>query len=75
MKGITINMPGETTRTVTKHGKYSGVVALPTDYRRYYDLHPGASVKVIYDSLLLIIPHGAEGKLRERKNLIKKVLE
>lgn len=70
-----INMPAETTRTITKHGKFSGVIAIPTDYRRYHKLDPGTKVKVLYDNLLIIVPAGAEGKLREREELIRRVLE
>ncbi|MQY67761.1 MAG: hypothetical protein GH150_00020 [Hadesarchaea archaeon] len=68
-------MPGETTRTIMKHGRFSGVIAIPKDYRRYHHLDPGAEVKVIYDSLLLIIPPGGEKKLRERGELIRRLLE
>ncbi|MCJ7720592.1 MAG: hypothetical protein MUO36_03895 [Candidatus Hadarchaeum sp.] len=68
-------MAGETTRTITKHGRFSGVVAIPTDYRRYHHLEPGTEVKVLYDNLLLIIPPGAEGKVREHKELIRRLLE
>jgi hypothetical protein len=68
-------MPAETTRTVMKHGRFSGVVALPTDYRRYHHLEPGAEVQIIYDSLLLIVPPGAEHKLKERGELVRRLLE
>lgn len=68
-------MPAETERKIMKHGRFSGVVAIPTDYRRYHNLEPGTSVKVLYDNLLLIIPPGAEEKVRERKELVKRLLE
>jgi len=68
-------MPAQTTRTITKHGRFSGVVAIPTDYRRYHGLNPGVEVKVIYDSLLLIVPPKAEKKLREREKLVRRLLE
>ena len=68
-------MPGETERRVMRHGKYSGVIALPPDYRRYHKLDPGANVKLIYDSLLLIIPPGCDEKLREREDLVRRLLE
>lgn len=58
-----------------KHGRFSGVVAIPVDYRRYHGLKPGVDVRVIYDSLLLIIPPGAEEKLRGREELVRRVLE
>ena len=58
-----------------KFGQYSGVVALPTDYRRYHNLNPGATVQVLYDSLLLIVPPGAEEKLKEREDLVRRLLE
>ena len=50
-------------------------MALPPDYRRYHDLHPGAEVKILYGSLLLIVPPNMEEKLREREELIRRVLE
>lgn len=68
-------MPAETTRRVMKHGRFSGVVAIPTDYRRYHNLNPGTPVKLLYDNLLLIIPPEAEAKVREREELIKRLLE
>jgi len=68
-------MPAETKRRIMKHGRFSGVVAIPTDYRRYHNLHPGTPVKVLYNNLLLIIPPEAEEKLRERKELIRELLE
>jgi hypothetical protein len=68
-------MPAETKRTITKHGRFSGVVALPTDYRRYHKLNPGTKVKVLYDSLLLIVPPDCEKKLQEKEEEIRRLLE
>ncbi|MEM3453519.1 MAG: hypothetical protein QW835_07860 [Candidatus Hadarchaeum sp.] len=67
-------MPAETTRKIMKHGT-SGVVAIPPDYRRYYNLTPGTKVKVLYDSFLLIIPPSMEHALREREKLIQELLK
>ena len=58
-----------------KHGPASVVVAIPSDYRRYHKLEPRTRVKVLYDSLLLIIPPGCEHKLKEKEELIRRVLE
>jgi len=68
-------MAAKTERTIMKHGRFSGVVAIPTDYRRYHNLNPGTEVKVFYDSLLLIVPPDAEEKLREREKLVRRLLE
>lgn len=67
-------MPAETKRRIIKLGG-SGVVAIPPDYRRYHKLNPGTSVKIVYDNLLLVVPPEAEKKLRERKELIRRLLE
>lgn len=67
-------MPAQATRKIMKHGT-SGVVAIPPDYRRYHNLNPGAHVEIFYDNLLLIVPPGAEEKLRERGELIRRLLE
>jgi hypothetical protein len=68
-------MPAQTSRKVMKHGRFSGVVALPTDYRRYHNLQPGTPVKILYDNLLLVIPPEAEGKAAQHKELIRRLLE
>jgi bifunctional DNA-binding transcriptional regulator/antitoxin component of YhaV-PrlF toxin-antitoxin module len=56
-----------------KHGS-SGVVALPVDYRRFYGLRPGEVVRVLYDSLLLIVPKDAEKIAEEKRELINRLL-
>jgi len=68
-------MPAQTTRTIVKHGRFSGVVAIPTDYWRYHELKSGTEVRIFYDSLLPIVPPGCEAKLREREKLIRRLLE
>lgn len=67
-------MPAEETRKVMKHGQSSGVVALPIAYRRYHNLDPGDKVKILYDSLLLIIPESMEHILKNRRQLVDKLL-
>jgi len=66
-------MPAEVERKVMKHGT-SGVVAIPISYRKYHNLNPGDKVKLLYDSLLLIIPKGRKNILKEKKQLIDKLL-
>jgi antitoxin component of MazEF toxin-antitoxin module len=59
-----------------KHGT-SGVVAIPPDYRRYHNLSHGKTVKILYDSLLLIVPKELEKRVLgdpEKKALIDKLL-
>ncbi|MEM4973142.1 MAG: AbrB/MazE/SpoVT family DNA-binding domain-containing protein [Candidatus Hadarchaeales archaeon] len=64
-----------TTRKVLAVGEGGGAICLPADWRRYHRLKPGDAVNVLYDSLLIIIPPGAEEKAREKAELIRKVLE
>jgi antitoxin component of MazEF toxin-antitoxin module len=66
-------MPAEEERKIMKHGT-SGVVAIPIAYRRYHDLKTGTRVKVLYDSLLLIVPQAMEGVLEERRALVDELL-
>jgi len=66
-------MPAEVERRIMKHGT-SGVVAIPISYRKYHNLNPGDKVKLLYDSLLLIIPKGRKNILKEKKQLIDKLL-
>ena len=68
-------MPGESNRKLIPMGEGALVVSLPADYRRYHKLAPGVGVRVLYDSLLLIIPPGAEHKAEERAEDIKRLLE
>lgn len=35
----------------------SVVVTIPKPYRDFFELEPGDEVEVLYDSLLLLIPH------------------
>jgi len=70
-------MPAKTKRKVMKHGT-SGVIAIPSDYRRYHNLEHGKEVTVLYDNLILIIPKDQEKKIfsdPEKQKLIKKLLE
>jgi len=48
-------MAGQTTRKIMRHGT-SGVIALPTDYRRYHSLNSGSEVTLLYDGLLVVVP-------------------
>ena len=67
-------MAGETKRKVIRFKSGSGMIAIPPDFRRYHNLD-GTMVKVLYDSLMLIIPADAEKKLREREKLVRRLLE
>jgi len=67
-------MPAEVKRKIMKHGQSSGVVAIPIAYRRYHNLKPGDKVKILYDSFLLIIPKGMEHILKEKRQLVDKLL-
>ncbi len=53
----------------------SGVIAIPPDFRRYYGLKPGSEVRVLYDSVLLIVPSKCEQKLKEKEELVRRLLE
>jgi len=66
-------MPAEVERKIMKHGT-SGVIAIPISYRKYHNLNPGDKVILIYDSLVLIIPKGRKNILKEKKQLIDKLL-
>jgi len=63
----------KTTRKIIEHGG-SGVVAIPKDYRDYYNLEPGAEVTVLYGGVVVIIPKQLEHLIEEKKELIKKLL-
>lgn len=67
-------MPSRETRKIMKHGQSSGVVAIPKPYRDYHGLNPGATVTILYDTLLLIIPKGKENLLVEKAQLIDQLL-
>ena len=66
-------MPAKSEHKVMRHGT-SGVVVIPKPYRDYHELNPGSSVTVLYDSLLLIVPKSLENLLKERAELIDKLL-
>ena len=66
-------MPAKTNRKIMKHGS-SGVIAVPSDYRRYHNLNPGDNVEVLYDSLLLVIPEKLKHLLIEKRELIDALL-
>ena len=66
-------MAAVTKRKIMKHGS-SGVVAIPMDYRRFHNLDHGKTVKVFYDSLLIIVPEHLEKLLKEKEDLIRKLL-
>lgn len=68
-------MPAMGMRRVIRAGDYSAVIALPIDWRRYFQVDPGTEVKILYDSLLIIIPPACEQRLQERWELVKKLLE
>ena len=56
-----------------KHGT-SGVVAIPASYRKYHNLNSGDEVQVLYDGIVLIVPKEREHLLKEKKELIEKLL-
>jgi antitoxin component of MazEF toxin-antitoxin module len=60
-------------RKIMKHGS-SGVLAIPKAYRDYYKLSPGATVTVLYDSLLLIVPKECQRMLIENADLVEQFL-
>jgi antitoxin component of MazEF toxin-antitoxin module len=66
-------MPAKTTHKIMKHGT-SGVVVIPKPYRDYHNLKPGATVTILYDSLLLIVPKNRENILQEKAELIDQLL-
>ena len=66
-------MPAKEKRKIMKHGS-SGVIAIPKPYRDYHNLTPGNTVTVLYDSLLLIVPKNRENLLREKAELIDRLL-
>lgn len=67
-------MAAETKRRIINLGG-SGVIAIPPDFRRYYGLKPGSEVRVLYDSVLLIVPSKCEQKLKEKEELVRRLLE
>ena len=60
-------------RKIMKHGS-SGVLAIPKAYRDYYKLNHGATVTVLYDSLLLIVPKKCQHMLIENADLVEQLL-
>lgn len=66
-------MPAKEDRKIMKHGT-SGVIAVPKSYRNYYNLDPGTTVTILYDSLLLIVPKSQENLLKEKAKLIDQLL-
>lgn len=66
-------MPAKEDRKIMKHGT-SGVIAVPKSYRNYYNLDPGTTVTILYDSLLLIVPKSQENLLQEKAKLIDQLL-
>lgn len=66
-------MAAETVRKIMKHGS-SGVIAIPMDYRRFHKLDPGKTVRILYDSILIVIPEDLESSLEEKKDLILELL-
>jgi hypothetical protein len=52
----------------------SGVVAIPTAYRRYHELGPGDEVVLLYDSLLLLVPKKLMNIAAQKHDLITKLL-
>jgi antitoxin component of MazEF toxin-antitoxin module len=66
-------LPAKEDRKIMKHGT-SGVIAIPKPYRNYYNLDPGTTVTVLYDSLLLIVPKSQENLLKEKAKLIDQLL-
>jgi antitoxin component of MazEF toxin-antitoxin module len=66
-------MPAKSEHKIMKHGT-SGVVVIPKPYRDYHNLQPGAEVTVLYDSLLLIVPHALLPVLKEKQALVDQLL-
>ncbi len=66
-------MPAQEKRKIMKHGT-SGVVAIPSSYRKYHGLNPGDEVQVLYDGIVLIVPKEKEHFLSEKKELIDRLL-
>jgi antitoxin component of MazEF toxin-antitoxin module len=66
-------MPAEEERKIMKHGT-SGVIAIPMSYRRYHNLKTGTKVRVLYDSLMLIVPEGMDGILEDKRELVNELL-
>jgi antitoxin component of MazEF toxin-antitoxin module len=60
-------------RKIMKHGS-SGVLAIPKAYRDYYKLNHGATVTILYDSLLLIVPKECQHMLIENADLVEQLL-
>ena len=53
---IISEMPAKERRKIISLGR-SVVVTIPKPYRDFFELEPGDEVEVLYDSLLLLIPH------------------
>jgi phosphate uptake regulator len=68
-------MPAKETRKLNKMGPSSVGITLPKPYLDYHKLKPADLVQVIYDGLILIVPLGAEKKVREREELVRRLLE
>ncbi|MEM2619595.1 MAG: AbrB/MazE/SpoVT family DNA-binding domain-containing protein [Candidatus Hadarchaeales archaeon] len=67
-------MPCESIRTVCTFGSSLAIV-IPKEWARYLGIAPRSKLRVLYDSLLIVIPPGAEKKFQERKELVRRVLE
>jgi hypothetical protein len=68
-------MAAQVTRKLNQVGPSSLGVVIPKPFVDFYKLHATDPVLVIYGSLILIVPAGAEEKFREREEVIKGLLE
>ena len=68
-------MAAQETRKLNQVGPSSLGVVIPKPFIDFYKLHATDPVQLIWGSLIVIIPPGAEHKLREREQLIKQVIE
>ena len=67
-------MPAKERRKIFSIGGSKGII-LPKPLADYFRLTEEDEVDVLYDSLIIIIPDGAQNKFKEREEEIKKLLE
>lgn len=67
-------MTYETTRSVCAFGS-SLAITIPREWARCLGIKRGDKLRVLYDTILIALPLGAEEMAKEERKLIRRVLE
>lgn len=66
-------MPARVTFKTMKHGN-AVVITIPKPYRDYHGLDAGSEVVILFDSLLLVVPKNLEAIIKDKQQLIDRLL-